>query len=84
MSDILTLSIASSVIYLLFRFIEMKYVDKEDKPIKSLLKDGLFVFVGVYLANFIVDQMMNGDTNKEGTSIGGNRKTPAFVGDPEF
>ena len=84
MSDILTLSIASSVIYLIFRFIEMKYVNREDKPIKSLLKDGLFVFVGVYSANFIVGQMMDGEKNIEGKSTGGNRKTPAFVGDPEF
>jgi hypothetical protein len=84
MSDILTLSIASSIIYLIFRFIEMKYVNREDKPIKSLLKDGLFVFVGVYSANFIVGQMMDGEKNTEGISTGGNRKTPAFVGDPEF
>ena len=84
MSDILTLSIASSIIYLIFRFIEMKYVNREDKPIKSLLKDGLFVFVGVYSANFIVGRMMDGEKNTEGISTGGNRKTPAFVGDPEF
>ena len=82
MSDILTLSLASATVYLIIRFIEMKYIDKDDKPIKLLIKDAMFVFLGVYLANFIVDQM--GDISPGKAIIGGNVKTPAFIGDPEF
>jgi len=82
MSDILTLSLASATVYLIIRFIEMKYIDKDDKPIKLLMKDSLFVFLGVYLANFIVEQME--DISPEKTIGGGNIKTPAFTGDPAF
>ena len=62
--------------------IEMKYIDKDDKPIKLLMKDAVFVFLGVYLANFIVDQM--GDMSQGSTISGGTIKTPAFTGDPAF
>lgn len=82
MSDILTLSLASATVYLIIRFIEMKYIDKDDKPIKLLMKDAMFVFLGVYLANFIVEQM--GDISPGNTISGGTIKTPAFTGDPEF
>jgi len=82
MSDILTLSLASATVYLIIRFIEMKYIDKDDKPIKLLMKDAVFVFLGVYLANFIVDQM--GDMSQGSTISGGTIKTPAFTGDPAF
>ena len=57
MSEILTLSLISSIVYLIFRFIDMKYINKEEVPIKFLLKDSLFVFTGVYLANFLVEQI---------------------------
>lgn len=82
MADILTLSLASATVYLIIRFIEMKYIDKDDKPIKILMKDAMYVFLGVYLANFIVEQM--GDISQGKTIEGGSKKTPAFIGDPEF
>ena len=82
MSDILTLSLASATVYLIIRFIEMKYIDKDDKPIKLLMKDSMFVFLGVYSANFIIEQM--GDMSQGSTISGGAVKTPAFTGDPAF
>tara|TARA_Y100000992_G_scaffold302324_1_gene276055 strand:- start:4265 stop:4531 length:267 start_codon:yes stop_codon:yes gene_type:complete len=82
MSEILTLSLISSIVYLIFRFIETKHISKEDVPIKLLMKDSLFVFVGVYLADFLVSQISEDVTGSLKT--GGSIKTPAFIGDPEF
>lgn len=83
MSTVLTLSLISSIIYLLFRFIDMKYINKQEMPIKLILKDSFFVFIGVYLADFFVDQISD-DSSILTKSVGGSVKTPAFTGDPEF
>jgi len=82
MTEILTLSFASAVVYMLIRMIETKFVNKDDKPVKILLKDSLFVFIGVYLAGFAVDQLSS-DIGLSGGKIS-SQKTPAFVGDPNF
>lgn len=82
MSKNLTLSLISSIVYLLIRFIDMKYISKEEIPIKMLLKDSLFVFIGVYLADFFVEQITDDSSNL--IKGGGSLKTPAFTGDPEF
>ena len=83
MSDILTLSLTSSVIYFIFRFLEMKYLDKEDKPIKLLVKDSFFVFIGVYFASFLSDNLFKDISLPQSSDMKGG-KTPAFVGNPDF
>ena len=51
-------------------------------PVKFLMKDSLLVFIGVYLADFLVSQISEDVTGSLKT--GGSIKTPAFIGDPEF
>ena len=46
------LSTAVSVIYLLIRFIEMRFITKETKPLKTLIRDALLVYVSS-LSGFI-------------------------------
>ena len=43
MNNLLTSSVIS-VIYFLFKFIEMRFVLKENKPMKELIKDTFLVF----------------------------------------
>ena len=85
MSDILTLSITSSVIYFMFKFLEMKYIEKEEKPVKGLIKDSFFVFLGVYISSVISNNLLS-DINpaKIIAPEQGGTKIPAFTGNPEF
>ena len=57
MSNIFLAAAVVSVIYFIAKFIEMKYVDKEMKPIKVLFRDMLIVYVSVVVGFFIIDQL---------------------------
>ncbi len=46
-----------SVIYFIGKFLEMRYVDQEPKPLKLLIRDSLLVYVSVVAGNFIVEQL---------------------------
>jgi len=48
---------AVSVIYLIFRFIEMKYILKVNKPLKVIFRDALVVYISVIVGNFILNQI---------------------------
>ena len=46
-----------SVIFFVAKFLEMRYVDKEPKPLKFLIRDSLLVYVSVVIGSFIIDQL---------------------------
>uniref|UniRef100_A0A6C0D7P8 Uncharacterized protein n=1 Tax=viral metagenome TaxID=1070528 RepID=A0A6C0D7P8_9ZZZZ len=46
-----------SVVFLIAKFIEMRFVDKESKPLKLLIRDSLLVFVSVLFGLFVIDQL---------------------------
>ncbi len=46
-----------SVIFFIAKFLEMRYVDEESKPLKILVRDTLLVYVSVIFGSFIVDQL---------------------------
>lgn len=46
-----------SFIFLIGKFIEMRYIDKEPKPLKLLIRDSLFVYVSVVIGFFILEQL---------------------------
>ena len=48
--------IAVSTAYSLFRFIEMRFILKENKPLKILARDTLIVYLSVLLGNFVMTQ----------------------------
>ena len=67
-----------AVIYLLFKFGEMRLILKEPKPMKDLLRDTIVVYISCILGMFVIDQM-------EGESLrGAPAPTGAFTGKPEF
>ena len=45
------------VIYIIFKFLEMKYIDKESKPLKVIVKDTFIVYLSILFGNFIFDQL---------------------------
>ena len=46
-----------SVIFFIAKFLEMRYIDDESKPLKLLIRDMLVVYVSVILGSFILDQL---------------------------
>ncbi len=46
-----------SVIFFIAKFLEMRYIDKEPKPLKVLIRDSLLVYVSVVVGSFILDQL---------------------------
>jgi len=46
-----------SVIFLIAKFLEMQYIDKEPKAIKFLIRDALLVYVSVIGGWFVLDQL---------------------------
>ena len=78
MNNLLTSSVIS-VIYFLFKFIEMRFVLKENKPLKELTKDTFLVFSAVLVGLTVLEQF---NLNE----IVGNFKTvpTVFVSKPDF
>jgi hypothetical protein len=57
MDNIFLIAGIISVIFLIAKFLEMRYIDKEPKPLKYLIRDTLLVYLSVITGNFIVDQL---------------------------
>lgn len=57
MSNIFLAAAVVSVVYFIAKFMEMKYVDKEMKPIKVLFRDVLLVYISVVVGFFVIDQL---------------------------
>jgi hypothetical protein len=67
-----------AVIYMLFRFLEMRFILKEAKPLKILFRDGLLVFISVFLGNFVLKQLLSLNGKVNGKSL------DVFTNDPDF
>lgn len=45
-------------IYLLMKFVEMRIVIKETKPIKELIRDTILVYLSAMVGLYIIDEFM--------------------------
>jgi hypothetical protein len=80
MTNIFIIALIISITFLLTKFIEMRFVEKESKPLKELIKDAILVYFSVLLANFIIEQLkpiMNGGSSAV-------KHTPIFTDNPGF
>ena len=76
-----TLSIAISIVYLIVRFIEMRFVNKDSIPLKLLFRDTLFVFFSVIAGQFLAQQL---SFTFDETMAGGSSSPAVFTDNPEF
>ena len=53
MENILLLAVFVTLLFCFAKFIEMKYLDKEFKPLKIIVRDALIVFVSTVVASFV-------------------------------
>ena len=62
--------------YFFFKFLEMRFLLKENKPFKYILRDTLIVYFSVLTGNFILEQM---------GPLKNLTKSPViFTNDPDF
>lgn len=76
MDNLFVISGTISIMYIVVRIVEMKFILKETKPIKELVRDSVIVCVSSILGIFILDQLS--------TNISKSAPTSAFTGIPDF
>jgi hypothetical protein len=75
-SSSFTNGIAVASAFLLFKFIEMRFVLKENKPLKILIRDTLIVYLSVLLGSFVMEQL--------GGSVLLSKVPEVFTNNPDF
>lgn len=80
MASVFVIAGVISITFLLVKFLEMRYIEKESKPLKVLIRDALVVYFSVIIANFVMEQL-NGAIESTG---GGKKVTPVFTDNPSF
>jgi hypothetical protein len=80
MDNIFVIAGIIAVIFFIIKFIEMRFIDKESKPLKLLIRDTLVVYVSVIIGYFILEQLKPViQSAGEGPS-----GTPVFTDNPGF
>jgi hypothetical protein len=80
MDNIFIIAAVISIVFLIAKFLEMRFVEKESKPLKFLIRDALVVYISVVFGDFIIRQV-----NPIMNSVhGGAKVTPVFTDNPGF
>lgn len=77
MENIFIIAAIISITFLIFKFIEMRFIEKESKPLKVLIRDALLVYFSVIISNFIINQINPVVNNIQ-------KITPVFTDNPGF
>jgi len=75
-------SLAISIVYLFLTFFEMRWVQKENRPLKDLIRNALMVFMSCLVGFFILQQLHPIFIQMEGGLS--ETHAPVFTGDPDF
>jgi hypothetical protein len=86
MEKILLLAISISVLFLIIKLVMMKYVEKDTKPLKFLVRDAFVVFASSFLPIFVFFQMSGTFNTLFGIGGGGDNlpQTQIFTDTPGF
>ena len=82
MDNIFIIAGIISVVFLIVKFLEMRFIEKESKPLKFLVRDALVVYFSVVIGNFVLDQI--NPIMRSGIINPGSKVTPVFTDNPEF
>lgn len=74
--SIYLIATAVSICFLVGKFIEMKFILKENKPLKVLFRDAVFVYISVIIGSMVVESFSSVDILKKAPEI--------FTNKPEF
>ena len=76
MESIYLTAFVVALIFLIAKFLEMRFITKENKPIKVIVIDTIFVYFSVIIGYFIIEQF-----NLKTKSL---VEAPVFVDNPKF
>jgi hypothetical protein len=54
MASVFVVAGVISITFLVAKFLEMRYIEKESKPLKLLIRDAFLVYFSVIISNFII------------------------------
>jgi len=57
MNQVFILALVISIIFIISKFIEYKFIDKDEKNIKYIIRDALIVYISVCLGYYILEQL---------------------------
>ena len=80
MDNIFIVAAIISVVFFISKFMEMRFVEKETKPLKLLIRDSLLVYFSVVFGDFIIGQI--NPMIKGGSSA--STVTQVFTDNPGF
>ena len=79
MNQYILVSIITSIIFFLIKFIKMRFIDKESEPLKNIVKESGYVFIASLLGGFLMDQF------KFNNILENIKETPSvFTNEPGF
>jgi hypothetical protein len=88
MEKLLFISALIALMFFIFKMLEMKYIDKEMKPLKNVIRDSVFVFISslgclfVFLTfNGSINDFMSIITADKGSNL---KATEIFTDEPGF
>lgn len=66
-----------SIVYMCIKFIEFRFIEKNDKSLKLLIRDTIFVYFSVIIGDFVLNQVTPTIKNVNNTTV-------AFTDNPSF
>lgn len=76
MENIYLTGVVISFAFLIAKFLEMRFITKENKPLKTVIVDTMFVYFSVIMGYFVIEQFsLKAKVLAE---------APVFVSDPGF
>ena len=82
MENFYIVSVTISIMYVVLKFIEMRFVSKENVAIKEIIRDTVMVFISTIAGMFIIDQIKPLGTVIKTTT--GNQPPSVFADAPGF
>ena len=88
MNGFLISAFIATILYSIVKFFQMRFVDKENRPLKDLVSDSCVVFLATFMGLFATDHIgsVDGISQVFGIQSGGNESSQvkAFVGKANF
>ena len=54
MEKIIIFALLASIFFCALKFLEMKYLEKEFKPLKVVIRDAMIVFVSAFVSGYVI------------------------------
>ena len=90
LDKVIVISALITLFFCIFKFVEMKFIDKQMKPVKFIIRDAAYVFVSSFIGvfgflnmNTSLNDFMSVMTDSKNIDVTSGT-TQIFTGGPEF